>query len=182
MKPNSNLECFKMSKEIINRVANSKLVTLDLEDYYPAGKRTILDIKDWLFEGLILREKAFRDTLKNHNWEEFKNQYVAIHCSTDAIIPGWAYMLIQTYLNGIAKKTVFGSLETLETVLYISIIEKIDLEFCKDKPVIVKGCSQKPVPQNAYLMLIEKLQPIALSVLYGEACSSVPLYKKKRIA
>ena len=111
-----------MSKEIINRVANSKLVTLDLEDYYPAGKRTILDIKDWLFEGLILREKAFRDTLKNHNWEEFKNQYVAIHCSTDAIIPGWAYMLIQTYLNGIAKKTVIGSLETLETVLYLSLI------------------------------------------------------------
>jgi hypothetical protein len=169
-----------MTEEIINRVANSKLITLDLEDYYPVGKRSALDIKDWLFEGLILREKPFRDALKNYNWQEFKNQYVAIYCSTDAIVPGWAYMLIQTHLNGIAKKTVFGSLETLETVLYSSIIEKIDLNFCKDKPVIVKGCSHKPVPQNAYLMLVEKLQPIARSILYGEACSSVPLYKKKR--
>ena len=150
-----------MSEEIINRVAKSKLITLDLEDYYPEGKRRVLDIKDWLFEGLILREKPFREALKNYHWEDFKNQYVAIYCSTDAIVPGWAYMLIQTYLNGIAKKTVFGSLDTLETVLYSSIIEKIDLGFCKDKPVIVKGCSHKPVPQNAYLMLVEKLQPIA---------------------
>jgi len=170
-----------MSEEIINRVAESKLITLDLEDYYPAGKRRVLDIKDWLFEGVILREKPFREALKNYNWEDFKNQYVAIYCSNDAIVPGWAYMLIQTYLNGIAKKTVFGSLETLDTVLYSSIIKKIDLEFCKDKPVIIKGCSNKPVPQNAYLMLVEKLQPIARSILYGEACSSVPLYKKKRI-
>ena len=170
-----------MSEEIINRVANSKLITLNLEDYYPEGIRRVLDIKDWLFEGLILREKPFREALKNYNWEDFKNQYVAIYCSTDAIVPGWAYMLIQTYLNGIAKKTVFGSLENLETVLYSSIIEKIDLDFCKDKPVIVKGCSDKPVPQNAYLMLVEKLQPIARSILYGEACSSVPLYKKKRM-
>lgn len=169
-----------MSEEIINRVAKSKLITLDLEDYYPEGKRRVLDIKDWLFEGLILREKPFREALKNYHWEDFKNQYVAIYCSTDVIVPGWAYMLIQTYLNGIAKKTVFGSLDTLETVLYSSIIEKIDLEFCKDKPVIVKGCSHKPVPQNAYLMLVEKLQPIARSILYGEACSSVPLYKKKK--
>ena len=121
-----------MSEEIINRVAKSKLITLDLEDYYPEGKRRALDIKDWLFEGLILREKPFREALKNYNWEDFKNQYVAIYCSTDAIVPGWAYMLIQTHLNGIAKKTVFGSLDTLETVLYSSIIEKIDLEFCKD--------------------------------------------------
>ena len=171
-----------MSEQIINRVAKSKLITLDLEDYYPVGKRRVLDIKDWLLDGLILREKHFREALKNFNWEEFENQYVAIYCSTDAIVPGWAYMLIQTYLNGIAKKTVFGSLETLETVLFNSIIEKIDFEFCKDKPVIVKGCSHKPVPQNAYLMLVEKLQPIARSILYGEACSSVPLYKKKRIA
>ena len=169
-----------MSEEIINRVAKSKLITLDLEDYYPEGKRRVLDIKDWLFEGLILREKPFREALKNYHWEDFKNQYVAIYCSTDAIVPGWAYMLIQIHLNGIAKKTVLGSLDTLETVLYSSIIEKIDLNFCKDKPVIVKGCSHKPVPQNAYLMLVEKLQPIARSILYGEACSSVPLYKKKR--
>tara|TARA_B100000900_G_scaffold415242_1_gene444395 strand:+ start:1699 stop:2214 length:516 start_codon:yes stop_codon:yes gene_type:complete len=171
-----------MSEEIINRVAKSKLITLDLEDYYPVGKRRVLDIKDWLFDGLILREKPFKDALKKYNWQKFKNQYVAIYCSTGAIVPGWAYMLIQTHLNGIAKKTVFGTLETLETVLYSSIIERIDLNFCKGKPVIIKGCSQKPVPQNAYLMLIEKLQPIARSISYGEACSSVPLFKKKRIA
>tara|TARA_B100001093_G_scaffold104085_1_gene96287 strand:+ start:1126 stop:1632 length:507 start_codon:yes stop_codon:yes gene_type:complete len=168
-----------MAEEIINRVAKSKLINLDLEDFYPNGKRVVLDIKDWLFEGILLKEKSFREILKNYNWDKFKDQYVAVCCSSDAIVPAWAYMLVQTYLNGVSKKTVFGTLENLETVLFCSIIDKINLDFCQGKPVIIKGCSEKPVPQNAYLMLLEKLQPIARSIMYGEACSSVPLFKKK---
>ena len=160
-----------MAEEIINRVAKSKLITLNLEDFYPSGKRVALDIKNWLFQGLILKEKNFRETLKNYNWSEFKNHYVAVFCSSEAIVPAWAYMLVQTHLNGISKKTVFGTLETLETVLFCSIIDNMDLSFCEGKPVIIKGCSEKPVPQNAYLLLLEKL--------HGEACSSVPLFKKK---
>ena len=124
-------------------------------------------------------EMCIRDSLKNYNWDKFKDQYVAVYCSSDAIVPAWAYMLVQTYLNGVSKKTVFGTLENLETVLFCSIIDKINLDFCQGKPVIIKGCSEKPVPQNAYLMLLEKLQPIARSIMYGEACSSVPLFKKK---
>ena len=168
-----------MAEEIINRVAKSKLINLDLEDFYPNGKRVVLDIKDWLFEGILLKEKSFREILKNYNWDKFKDQYVAVCCSSDAIVPAWAYMLVQTYLNGVSKKTVFGTLENLETVLFCSIIDKINLDFCQGKPVIINGCSEKPVPQNAYLMLLEKLQPIARSIMYGEACSSVPLFKKK---
>ena len=168
-----------MAEEIINRVAKSKLITLNLEDFYPSGKRVTIDIKNWLFQGLILKEKDFRETLKNYNWSEFKNKYVAVFCSSDAIVPAWAYMLVQTHLNGISKKTVFGTLETLETVLFCSIIENLDLDFCKGKPVIIKGCPEKPVPQNAYLLLLERLQPVARSIMYGEACSSVPLFKRK---
>ena len=167
-----------MPEEIINRVAKSKLITLNLEDFYPDGERVALDIKSWLFQGLILKEKKFRETLKNYNWSKFKNQYVAVFCSSEAIVPAWAYMLVQTHLNGISKKTVFGTLETLETVLFCSIIDNMDLAFCEEKPVIIKGCSEKPVPQNAYLLLLEKLQPVARSIMYGEACSSVPLFKK----
>lgn len=165
--------------DIVNKVAQSKLITFDLEDYYPKGARIVLDIKDWLFEGFILREKEFRIYIQEHNWEQYKDAYVALTCSTDAIVPGWAYMLITTKLQPLAIKTVLGSLEDLETSLYQSIIAKLDISDFKDKPVIIKGCSNKPVPPNAYLMLTEKLLPIAKSIMYGEACSSVPLYKRK---
>ena len=164
--------------EIINRVANSALITIDLEDYYPKGTRVCFDIKDWLYEDLVLREKEFRTFVNTHDWAVYKNQFVALHCSTDAIIPGWAFMLIRLQLSGIAKQVVVGDLETLETALYQIIINDLDLSFCSNKPVIVKGCSNKPVPKNAYLFLINKLQPIAKSIMYGEACSSVPLFKK----
>jgi len=164
--------------EIVNRVANSALVTIDLEDYYPKGVRICFDIKDWLHEGLVLREKEFRTFVNTHDWTVYENQFVALHCSTDAIIPGWAFMLIRLQLSGIAKQVVVGDLETLETALYQIIINDLDLSFCNNKPVIVKGCSNKPVPKNAYLFLINKLQPIAKSIMYGEACSSVPLFKK----
>ncbi len=164
--------------EIVNRVANSVLVTVDLEDYYPQGPRVLFDIKDWLYEGLVLREKEFRTFVKTHDWSIYKNQYIALHCTSDAIIPGWAYMLVRLQLSNIAKHVVIGDLEALETSLYQTIITDLDVNFCENKPVIIKGCSNKPVPENAYLFLIDKLQPIAKSILYGEACSSVPLYKK----
>lgn len=167
-------------EDIVNRVANSSLITIDLEDYYPAGERTVLDIKDWLYKGLILKEKEFRNTLKNFDWQQFKNHHIALCCSSEAIIPAWAFLLIQTHLHGIAKTVVFGTLEILETVLYTTIIENLDVSVYKDKPVIVKGCSDKAVPQNAYLLLSKKLQGVARSIMYGEACSAVPLFKKNK--
>lgn len=168
-----------MADEIINRVAQSKLVTIDLEDHFPKGKRVLLDIKDWLYEGLIVREKEFRHHLQEHPWEQYQDAYVALTCSTDAIVPGWVYMLLATHLQPFAKKVVQGTLEDLETSLYQDIIRDLDVQVYADRPVIIKGCSHKPVPPNAYLWLAQKVQPVAKSVMYGEACSSVPLYKKK---
>lgn len=168
-----------MADEIINRVANSKLVTIDLEDFYPKGKRALFDIKDWLFEGFVLREKDFRTQVSEFNWSKYQDNYVALTCSTDAIIPGWAYMLLSIHLESYAKKIIVGDLEQLETSIYQDIINNLDVTEFKDKPIIVKGCSNKPVPQNAYIMLSNKLKSVAKSIMYGEACSSVPLYKKK---
>jgi len=165
--------------EIINRVANSKLISIDLEDWYQDGVRTIFDIKDWLFEGLILREKDFRSHVKEHDWSQYQDHYVVLTCSTDAIIPGWAYMLLTTALISYSKKIVVGTLKNLEELLYQEQLAAIDFSVYKDKAVIVKGCSNQPVPDNAYIYLIQKIQPFAKSIMYGEACSSVPLFKKK---
>lgn len=167
-----------MAEEIVNRVANSKLVTFDLEDYYPEGNRILFDIKDWLFEGLVLREKEFRGSVKNHDWTQYQDSFVALTCSTDAIIPAWAYMLMTTSIESFAKKVVVGTLENLETVIYQDIINGIDVSSFNDKPIIIKGCTNKPVPLNAYIQLTAKLKTVAKSVMYGEACSSVPLYKR----
>lgn len=168
-----------MEEEIINRVANSTLITVDLEDYYPKGNRVLFDIKDWLLEGLVLREKDFREQVSLHDWSQYQDAYVALTCSTDAIIPAWAFMLISIHLQPFAKKIIIGDLESLETSIYQDIINNLDVSAFQDKPLIIKGCSKKPVPQNAYIMLSNKLKPIAKSIMYGEACSSVPLYKKK---
>lgn len=168
-----------MADEIVNRVASSKLITVNLEDYYPEGKRVLFDIKDWLFEGLVLREKDFRTLVKAHEWSQYKDAYVALSCSTDAIIPDWAYMVISINLTPFAKKTVLGNLEALETAIYQDIIQNFDTSSFKDKSIIIKGCSKKPVPSSAYVMITGKLKPIAKSIMYGEACSSVPLFKRK---
>tara|TARA_R110002049_G_scaffold46424_4_gene134880 strand:+ start:1441 stop:1947 length:507 start_codon:yes stop_codon:yes gene_type:complete len=168
-----------MSDEIINRVANSKLITLNLEDYYPKGNRVLFDIKDWLFEGFVLREKDFRNQIDEFDWSQFQDTYIALTCSSDAIIPGWAYMLLSIHLEPYAKKIIIGNLETLETSIYQDVLNSLDVSEYKDKPIIIKGCSNKPVPQNAYIMLATKLKPVAKSIMYGEACSSVPLFKKK---
>jgi len=169
-----------MADEIINRVAQSKLVVIDLEDFYPQGKRVLFDIKDWLYEGFVLREKEFRLQVKEHDWSQYQNQFIALICSTDAIVPAWAYMLITIELASYSKKTIIGDLNALETSIYQDIINTLDLSSYQDQPIIIKGCSNKPVPENAYILLSEKLQPIAKSIMYGEACSSVPLFKKKK--
>ncbi len=169
-----------MADEIINRVANNKnLITFDLEEYYPKGNRILFDIKDWLFEELILREKDFRKLVLDHDWSQYQDTYVALTCSTDAIIPGWAYLLLTSALQPFAKKVAVGSLEALETILYAEIINTIDISEYQNKLIIIKGCTNKPVPNGAYVNLIQKLQPVAKSIMYGEACSSVPLYKRK---
>lgn len=169
-----------MAEEIINRVANSKLVTFDLEDLYLPGHRQLVDISQWLDQGFILRETEFRKSIKEHDWSQYINAFVALHCSTDAIVPAWAYMLVATHLQAVAKKVITGNLVMLETILYTEAIQSLDVTQYKNAPVIIKGCSNKPVPENAYLLLIQKLQPVARSLMFGEACSSVPLYKKAK--
>lgn len=168
-----------MKDEIINRVANSKLITVNLEDYYPKGQRVLFDIKDWLFEGFVLREKDFRTQVSEFDWSQYQDSYVALTCSTDAIVPGWAYMLISIQLEPFVKKVIIGNLEAMETSIYQDVLNNLDISEFADKPIIIKGCSKKPVPPNAYIMLANKLKPIAKSIMYGEACSSVPLFKNK---
>ena len=168
-----------MAEEIINRVANSKLMVVDLEEFYPQGQRIVFDIKDWLYEGFVLREKDFRQTVKTYDWSKHQDQFVALTCSTDAIIPAWAYMLLTMELQPYAKKIRIGDLEALETSIYQEIIDNLDVEPYRNKPLIIKGCANKPVPANAYIMLSGKLKPVAKSIMYGEACSSVPLFKRK---
>ncbi|MBK5214689.1 MAG: DUF2480 family protein [Flavobacteriaceae bacterium] len=167
-----------MSEEIINRVANSKLVTFNLEDLYPKGERVAFDISQWFMEGIVLRESEFREKAKEHDWAQYQDKYVALFCSTDAIVPGWAYLLLSLQLAPFTKKVTVGSLEELESILFAELLQNLDISEYKDKPVIIKGCAHKPIPQNAYVLLAQKLQPVAKSIMYGEACSSVPLFKK----
>lgn len=164
-------------EEIINKVANSSLEVFDLEDYYPNGIRAQIDISQWLLEGFLLKEKDFRERLKNHDWSQYQDQYVAIHCSTDAIIPAWSTILVAIQLAPFAKKIVNGTIEDLDSALYEEILSKIDYSAYKDKAVIIKGCSKKPVPMRAFILAAHYLQPFARSIMYGEACSAVPLFK-----
>ncbi len=167
-----------MSKTLVNRVTNSQLVNIDLEDFYPVGDRILLDIKDWLFAEQILKEKDFRKSVKDHNWKFYQNKFVALSCSVEAIIPSWAYLLISVELSPYAKKIVIGDLVLLETSIFQEIIGDLYVDNYSDKPVIIKGCSNKPIPETAYAQLVSKLLPVARSVMYGEACSNVPLFKK----
>ena len=168
-----------MEGEIVNRVANSKLVTLDLEDLYPEGPRLSLDISEWLRDGLVLIEKEFRQYVKELDLHEFQDSYVSLHCSTDAIIPSWAYLLVVLRLSEVAKKVVIGNSEDLESLIFSEILATLDISAYENKPIIIKGCANKPIPENAMVLLAQKLQPVAKSIFFGEACSSVPLYKKK---
>ena len=165
--------------EIQNRVASSALMVFDLEDYYPEGIKTQIDLAVWLIEGFLLKEKEFRQALAQHDWSQYQNQYVAIHCSTDAILPAWAEQLVAVQLMPYAKKVVLGSAHKIDELLYAEILATIDYSPFEGKPVILKGCSKKPVPPSAYIQALRYLQPLAKSIMYGEACSAVPLYKKK---
>lgn len=175
----SNEYYLKMN-EIINKVASSALIVFDLEDYYQKGIRTEIDLSQWLLEGFLLREKEFRVLLMEHNWEHYQDHFVTISCSTDAIVPAWASILVTMHLAPFAQKITSGSLENLETSLYQDVLSTIDFSVYEGKPLIIKGCSKKPVPTSAYLFAAKQLQPYARSIMYGEACSAVPLYKAKK--
>lgn len=170
-----------MEDEIINKVANSGLVTIDLEEFYLKGERHLFDIKPLLFHELMLKEKDFRESLKQYDWNKYKNAFVAITCSNEAIIPTWAYMLIALELQGIAKKVVFGSLETLEAILFDEELKKIDFTSFSDKRIVIKGCGNLPISTHAYINLTSLLKPFAKSIMFGEPCSTVPLFKAKKI-
>ena len=165
--------------EIINKVANSKLIVFDLEDYYVAGNRVQIDISIWLTERFLLLEKDFRNHLKNFDFSIYQDCLVAINCSNDAIVPAWANILVTTYVAQFAKKVVLGSLNDLETALYQEILPTLDYSIYKEKSIILKGCSKKPVPESAYILAVQQLQKHSKSIMYGEACSAVPLFKRK---
>ena len=165
---------------IINRVANSPLVTFDLEEFYHSGERVLLDIADQLYEGLILKEKDFRSWVKDTEWSVYQDKNVAIWCSADAIIPTWAYMLLATRLSTYVHMVVFGTLEDLEKAIYQKALSAVDIEKYRDKKIVIKGCGKYQVPDSAYVEITRLLTPVASSIMYGEACSTVPLYKNPR--
>jgi hypothetical protein len=166
--------------DIVNKVAQSGLIEFNLEDYYPKGERVLFDIKNHLFQELILKEKNFREFVKNEDWSKYKDKFVALACTNDAIVPTWAYMLLATALEPFAKKVVFGNLKTLETVLYNETLSQINVGNYKDQRVVIKGCNNLPVPESAYVEITRILRPVAKSIMYGEPCSTVPLYKKQK--
>ena len=168
-----------MEGEIKNRVAESNLVTINLEDFYPIGNQIELDISQWLFEGSVLREKDFRAQVKNHDWSQYQDYFIALTNTTEAIIPAWAFMLLTVQLIPFVKNISIGDLAQLETVIFSEIISELNLSQYKNRSVIIKGCSNKPIPESAFIQLTQALHPIVKSIMYGEACSSVPLFKKK---
>ena len=169
-----------METQIVNRVAGSGLVSLDLEAYYHPGERIIYDLKDNLYMGLILREKEFRVFLKEHDWSQYRAKNVAVTCTEDAIIPTWAYMLLTLQLQPYANMIVYGTLADLEEKLFFDAIAAIKPEDYHNARVVVKGCSKVPVPTAAYVELTRVLQPVVQSLLFGEPCSTVPLYKRPK--
>ncbi len=168
-----------MDKPLVNRVAKSGLLTINLEDYYPNGEIVDFDLKDFLFQALILREKEFRAALKEHDWAVYKDKHVVVFCSTDAIIPMWAYMLVSSYLKGVACSVFQGSKEEFIKHSMLSAIEALDEEAFRDRRLVIKGCGDKPVPAAAYAAFVWKVQDVARSIMFGEPCSTVPVYKKK---
>jgi hypothetical protein len=166
-----------MDNEIVNRVASSGLVTFDLEEYYQKGERVLIDIKDQLFQGLVLREKDFREFISTHNWHQYEYKFVSITCSSDAIIPVWAYMLLTTALQPYARMISYGSFEHLEEKIFESALARVNWDYFKGRKVVVKGCSKIEIPLSIYIMVTQKLKPVVSSLMFGEPCSTVPLYK-----
>ena len=169
-----------MEDVIVNKVAESGLITLDLEEYYPKEETAIFDMKDHLFMELILKEKDYREALKNLDWSIYKNKNVAITCSADAVIPMWAYMLAATYLQPVAKEVVFGNEDFLHRTLFLKNLSAINPADFTDKRVVIKGCGDKNISETAYVEITKLLTPVAKSIMYGEPCSTVPIYKKAK--
>jgi hypothetical protein len=166
-------------EKLRNKVAESGIITLNLEDYFPEEQICSFDIKDFLFMEMLLKEKEYRAALENHDWSQYTNKHVAVYCSTDAIIPMWSYMLIATQLSAVAKSVYEGTKEELFKELFLNNINAIDATAFEDKRVVIKGCGEKEIPAYAYTAITNKLIQKVKSLMYGEPCSTVPVYKKK---
>ena len=169
-----------MSETIVNKVAESGLITIDLADYYPKEEVEVFDLKDHLYMGLILKEKDFREALKNLKWETYNNKVVGVTCSTDAIIPPWAYMLVASYLQPVAKDVMMGNEKEVVKTVFLKNITRIDVSAFADQRVVVKGCGDIEVGEFAYMEITKLLRPVSKTIMYGEPCSTVPIYKKDR--
>jgi hypothetical protein len=169
----------EIQENFVNKVAQSGLVTLDPAIFHAPGDRVVYDIKDNLFHGLMLREKDLREFVKEHDWTQYQDKNVALTCSADAIVPAWAYLLLANRMAPYAREVVFGDLETLETVLYVKELAKLDVEQYRDQRLVIKGCGDIDVPVSAYVELGKKLTPVVKSLMFGEPCSTVPIYKKR---
>lgn len=169
-----------MAEEIINRVAKSGLVTIDLDDWYPEGERLEIDLASQLWQGLVLKEQDFREWIAAHPWENFTGKHVAVHCSADAIVPHWAFMLVASALSGVAETVVFGDAAYLENHLWNQVVQSMEIDQYTDARLVIKGCSNREVSPAAFMALIHKLQPVAKSIMYGEPCSTVPVWKRPK--
>jgi hypothetical protein len=166
-----------MEETIVNRVAKSGIVSIDLEEYFPKEEIVEFDIKDWLFHGLILKEQDFRTKLEEHDWAAYTGKHVVFFCSADAVIPVWAYMLLSMKLQPFAKSVTQGTKDLFLQQYYKDVIQNLTIESYSGQRLVIKGCSDKPVPASAYADITAKLMPIAKSIMYGEPCSTVPVYK-----
>lgn len=168
-----------MNDPIINKVAESGLVTIDLEKFYPKEKTALFDLKDHLYMGMILKEKEFREALKNQDWEKFRDCLVAITCSADAIIPVWAYMLVTSYLQPVVADVILGDEKELHKTAFLNNLAQIEIKEFTDKKIVIKGCGDTPIGEYAYAEITKLLRPVAQSIMYGEPCSTVPVFKRK---
>jgi hypothetical protein len=167
-----------MSEAITNKVSESGLITLDLEQYYPRDKVVLFDLKDYLFMGLILKEKDFREALRNQDWEVYRNKYVGVTCSADAIIPPWAYMLAASYLQPVASDVMMGDAQEVHKAIFTKNIQSINVDEFAGQRVVVKGCGETPIGEFAYMEITKRLRPVVKTIMYGEPCSTVPIFKK----
>lgn len=169
-----------MSEPFINKVAESGLITIDLEDYYPSGNTALFDLKDFLFMGMILKEKEFREQLKNLDWSPYQEKNIALFCSADAIIPVWAWMLVASYLQPLAKEIVMGDEKELHKTIYLKNLSVINIADYDGKRIVIKGCGETEIGDYVYMEITKLLRPVAQSIMYGEPCSTVPVYKAKK--
>jgi len=170
-----------MEEVFVNKVSESGIITIDLEEFYPREEIEVFDMKEHLFMGLILKEKDFREAMKNLDLAPYKGKNVAITCSADAVIPVWAYMLVTSYLQPIANELVFGERDFLHKTLFLKNISKINTADYQDQRVVIKGCGELPITETAYVAITNLLRPVVKSIMYGEPCSTVPIYKKPRV-